>query len=239
MRIRRVLRAAVHGVLPRGMRRVVVRGGIRYQLTRRGAIDRRLLKDGHWEPESILRFFNGARNRNARIFLDIGANIGYYSLLAARLGIFEEIHAIEPRAQHYRRLLWHINANNFGAAITTHNTAASAHARAMKITESERVVDAAGGEGEVITAKTLDEMFAYRGRDICIKMDVEGHEEEVICGARRLLAENNVFMQMEILGENTEYACRLLAQGFALTDRTGDEFYFTRNAPATKPPAES
>ena len=57
--------------------------------------------------------------------MDIGANFGYYSLLAAKTGDFADIHAIEPHPETHRRLLMQIGANGWEKKITPHNIAAS------------------------------------------------------------------------------------------------------------------
>ncbi len=116
-RLRRACRRLMLAIFPRKMTRQFVRGGLHYKLDGMG-MNSRLFGDGHWEPKQIEYFFNTARERGANVFLDAGANIGYYSLLAARLGIFDEIHALEPEPETYQKLLWHISANKFDSKIT-------------------------------------------------------------------------------------------------------------------------
>lgn len=231
-RIRRGVRKVWHSLLPRKMERVVVRGGIRYMLNGYEPVCRWLLKQGHWEPDAVVRFFNLARERGAEVFLDLGANFGYYSLLAARLGIFDKIHAFEPHPQTYRRLLWHIRANNFEGVITPHNVAASDSACEMQMwvmdknnSGSALIVDNhKGGDAVAVSAAPLDSLFAFRGRKIAVKMDVEKHELAAVAGMEKLLANNNVIAQIEIL--ETDSLLKLLARGLLLTDRLGDDFYF-------------
>ena len=251
-RLRRLLRKVWHSLLPRKMTRVVTRGGIRYALNNYEPENRAVLKNGFWEANSSVYFFNAARKRGASVFLDVGANFGYYSLLAARLGIFDEIHAFEPHPETYQRLLWHIRANNFEGVITPHNVAASDASREMrmnpmgagwsggmqvfgdtpraapedepewhKLFSSEKT-----GETLPIDAMRLDDMFAFSGRKIAAKIDVEGHELAAVKGMEKLLADNDVFLQIEIFAFNTAEIKDMQSHGLTVTHRCGEDFYF-------------
>lgn len=131
--LRRAARMAWHKILPADMERKIVRSGLRYKVNRKEGAHRMMIRRGYLESEQVVFLFNEARNRAAEVFLDIGANFGYYSLLAAKLGGFSGIHAVEPHPQTYERLLWHIRANGFDGAITPHNVAASSAARKMRM----------------------------------------------------------------------------------------------------------
>ena len=230
----RALRTLWYFVLPRGMTRHVTIGGIRYRLTAREKVDRALLKRGYWERNQILFFFNEARRRGARVFLDVGASFGYYSLLAARLGIFDEIHAIEPHPETYRRLLWHIKANNFENVITPHNVAAGASAREMRMraniagrSDFQQVSeDSSLPDSIAIKSAPLDSLLALRGKNICAKIDVEGCEISALDGARELLANNRCFLQVEIWPGNSPDIAKIMSRGLSLVRHHGDDFYF-------------
>ena len=255
LRLRRLLRKVWHSLPPRKATRVVTRGGIRYALNNREPETRAVLKNGFWEANSSVYFFNAARKRGAKVFLDIGANFGYYSLLAARLGIFDEIHAFEPHPETYRRLLWHIRANNFEGVITPHNVAASDASREMrmnpmgagwsggmqvfgdtpraapedepewhKLFSSEKT-----GETLPVDAAPMDDMFAFNGRKIAAKIDVEGHELAAVKGMKKMLAGNDVFLQIEIFAFNTAEIKEMQSRGLTVTHRCGDDFYFVNN----------
>ena len=235
-RIRRGLRKVWHFLLPHNIPRVVTRGGIRYFLYYNDCVDNYLLRKGQWEPGQVVFFFNEARRRGARVFFDIGANFGYYSLLAARLGIFDEIHAFEPHPETYQRLLWHINANKFDGVITPHNVATSDGAGEMRMNIAK---DGNSGGRHVFTdgsnapsgtvaikARTLDSMFSFHGRNICAKIDVEGHEMQTINGARELLARNKSLLQVEVWGHKAPLITDIASRGFKLLRYEGGDFYF-------------
>ena len=50
--------------------------------------------------------------------------------------------------------------------------------------------------------KIADQKFNFHKKNICIKIDVEGHEIYVIEGIKRLIKNNNVFLQIEIFNSN-------------------------------------
>ena len=246
-RIRRALRIAGHSLLPHNITRTAIIGGIRYRLKYREMSG--LIRKGSMERHQIVFFFNEARRRGARVFFDIGANVGYYSLLAARLGIFDEIHAFEPHPVVYQKMLRLIKDNNFEGAITPHNIAVSdADGELRMQADGMQIIDSPAGEfhpmrtrayessraahhGSVtIKAARLDSLFALRGKNICAKIDVEGHEEEALGGMRELLAHNNAFLQIEIWPVNTKRVTDIASRGFALTYHIDDDFYFVKES---------
>ena len=229
-RIRRGLRKIYHRLLPRSMTRFVMRGGIHYACPY-STFMRRIVDNGHLEREQPEFLFNESRRRGARVFLDVGANFGYYSLLAARLGVYDEIHAIEPHPDIYKQLLWHIKANNFEGVITPHNVAASdktANVRFSAVASPLARVceDDSAPDAISVKAAPLDSIFDFRGRNICLKIDVEGHELAALNGMKDLLANNRAFMQIELWHENTPFIAELLSRELSIIGHYHEDFYF-------------
>ena len=224
-RIRRGARKGLQWLLPNSMMRSITRGGMHYIIPNFTAI----VADGYEERRQLVFFFNEARRRGARVFLDVGAHFGYYSLLAARLGIFDEIHAFEPHPKTYKWLLRHIKLNNFEGVITPHNVAASDKDGELLIHGMQiHDKDSAPADSIAIKAVPLDSIFDFRGQNICLKIDVEGHETAALDGAKNLLANNKPFMQIEIWHENTPLIADMLARGYSLIGHYKDDFYFVK-----------
>ena len=230
-RIRRAARIIGHRLLPRNMPRGFCRAGVRYFLSRRDAAG--LMLKGEWEREQVVYFFNEVRRRECDVFFDIGAHFGLYSLLAAKVGDFAEMHAFEPHPETYRKLQAHIRINSFAAGIKTHNVAASDKTGEMFIwtpnNPSNCRVSADKPEGKAavaIKAAALDSMLDFNGRNIAIKMDVEGHEVAALQGMPRLLSRNKIFLQVEIWGSQMDSFHWLQANGFHCVHRVADDFYF-------------
>ncbi|MEX1020138.1 MAG: FkbM family methyltransferase [Litorilinea sp.] len=139
--------------------------------------------------------------------IDIGANIGYYVLLAAsKIGPQGKIYAIEPVASTIAILRKNLELNHLDNVVTE-CVALSSHAgeATMQVTEkrnwaslahenlkSDRAVSAQQGTYETITVptKTLDRFVEEHeiGSVNFLRMDVEGYETEIIQGASQTLA---------------------------------------------------
>jgi FkbM family methyltransferase len=74
--------------------------------------------DGFAGYESGTPHFFLDRCRSARVGLDIGANVGYYSILAALANPDAEVVAFEPVPQLYDRLVRNIELNQLTSRIT-------------------------------------------------------------------------------------------------------------------------
>jgi FkbM family methyltransferase len=133
-------------------------------------------------------------------FLDIGANVGYYTALAlSTMKGNGRIIALEPDPENYRFLQKTIEANATscsGVVITTVPAAASDRAGRMTLfTSSDNRGDNrlyanqladAQCDVEVLTVDSLLEQMNVTAVDF-IKMDVQGYEGFVIRGMRKIL----------------------------------------------------
>ena len=125
------------------------------------------------------------------VFIDVGANIGYYTLLAAsRLGAQGKIFAFEPGAANCELLQKSVVHNGFSIVQLFPNAVAdSARTVGLTMDDSNGVINAtAPSEGlELVTAVALDEALANQNRIDLIKMDIEGAEGLALRGATQLL----------------------------------------------------
>ena len=86
-----------------------------YPATRDKFISAALQTDGIWEPY-ITPLLQGALTEYPKsLLIDVGANIGYYSLLAARMG--HTAIAVEPKEENLLRLQMGVDLNNVGSKI--------------------------------------------------------------------------------------------------------------------------
>jgi FkbM family methyltransferase len=133
-------------------------------------------------------------------FVDGGANIGYFTMLAAmRVGESGRIDAIEPEPDNRQRLIENIERNGFKHRIHVHDVALADAAGGAVI---HRFDDAgnranhgcssmfAGGQQPlhstpIQTAKLDDILLGYVPR--LIKLDIEGSEPWAVAGAARTL----------------------------------------------------
>ena len=140
--------------------------------------------------------------RDGDICVDIGANIGACTALWASRNPSGKILAIEPHPASFQRLQENVRLNGWTHIECIHAAASSASGSieiGMTQESSMAVVGRkAFDQAETVPALTLDRLLEERGItrvDLC-KIDVEGHEVEVLKGAfgtlshiRRLIIE--------------------------------------------------
>ncbi|MFA6490151.1 MAG: FkbM family methyltransferase [Candidatus Micrarchaeia archaeon] len=135
-------------------------------------------------------------NKNVwgKVFIDAGANVGAFSLVAARMGA-RRIYAFEPLFPTYKVLCRNIIANGLSGKVVPINCALGEAAGSGKLSYSTSCdggasLVALGSRRHAMQVKirTVDGFMAKRGRLDFLKIDVEGFEAEVLRGARKTLA---------------------------------------------------
>ena len=183
-----------------GLRLVDVQGFKMYVDPRDSVVASHLIANGVWEPEET-RLFRERVWRDA-VVIDVGANIGYYSLLAAQAGA--TVYAFEPEPHNFDLLQRNVALNGF-------------EVRAFQVGAADKrgtmplFVDIANAgahslvQGAVphrghrldVELVPLDDLAIDTER-LVIKMDVQGAEGLVCQGARRLLSrpcDTTIFME--------------------------------------------
>jgi len=157
------------------------------------------------------------------VFFDVGANVGFYALHAARLMQTGCVYAFEPEPENFARLRKNCELNGFERRVKLHMLAVSDTVGRAVFFKCDRnsgwgnltgFPDVLDSEIEVKTT-TIDDFCRCEGisRIGFLKIDVEGHEPQVVAGASRMLAEkriDNVFA--EYVG------CRLPSFGCSFRD---------------------
>lgn len=127
---------------------------------------------------------------------DIGANIGYYTILFSQLASAGRVFAVEPTAT-AKMLRANLQHNGVGNA-EVHEIALAARTGERE----DRIFRLWGTEGEVRTYPfyALDDLIAKHGieRVDCLKIDVDSFDFEVLRGAERTLAEHNPVVVVEL-----------------------------------------
>lgn len=220
----RVLRPIVNRLLPRRPMAVrVVAGPARGM---RLVIEPRSEKyywRGGYEPtvaKAMTRFL-----RPGSTFWDVGAHVGYTSLIGCRLvGPMGHVHAFEPMQANLKRLT-EVTRLNSVPNLNIHPVAVSdTHAtRLLHRNESSSMwsLVSPGPAGQWVTCVTLDAMLASLGPPDLVKIDVEGAELLVLAGAERLLGLHPILIVELLMDANRIQAEALLAGWtFERLDRT-------------------
>jgi FkbM family methyltransferase len=151
---------------------------------------------GEWEPD-LTRFITG-RLADDDVFVDVGANIGYYSLLAAAcVGPNGTVVAIEASPAVAAGLRANLIANHAQKTVRVENKAASSTAGSLTTYAGPAhnvgmttTVESHGLQAESsVEALPLTELLttAEVAAARLIKIDVEGAEPDVVAGMRGLI----------------------------------------------------
>ena len=160
-------------------------------------------------------------------FVDVGANAGSYTVLAAG-AVGATTIAIEPVPTTFERLLDNVHVNRLTGLVSCVNCGAGEIAGELRFTAGADTMNHALAPHEstsnsvVVPVRRLDDLVPT-DRPVLIKLDVEGFEAAVVAGARELLRGGNVVALLaELNGSGARYGYddeRLHAelQSFGLT----------------------
>lgn len=131
--------------------------------------------------------------RPGDLFIDVGANVGAYTVLAIATGA--DVQSYEPDPAAFMRLSDNVNLNRAAQRATLRNVAAGAASADITMTSDLDTmnhvlpVDAHhGGRTLSVPAVRLDDDLPRDTRCRVLKIDVEGYESQVLAGAPALLA---------------------------------------------------
>lgn len=188
----------------------------------------RVLGRGELDIEAALLSMLGAGD----VFYDIGANIGWYSVLAARVvGPSGSVLAFEPSLENALLAQQNAAVNGLGnvtvvpAALTDHDgwmsfiTQGSLEGRLDLEGGSGGAAPEAGSDGAnrlLVPVAALDTWLGLTGQPAptLVKIDVEGAEVGVLRGMRRTLQEARPTIIVELHGTQEGVADELDAAGY-------------------------
>ena len=189
----------------------VRRGGVNWSLNLREGIDFAIYLTGYFEPRTVAAYRRLLAPGSVAV--DIGANMGAHTLhLSGCVGRDGHVLAFEPTAEAYCRLTRNIAINpELSRRIKAMQTMlvaapdmnldpilyASWPLHSPSDTHDLHLGVALSTEGANIS--TLDDAVAATGLDRVdlIKLDVDGHELDVLRGARRILKQHHPAIVME------------------------------------------
>jgi len=189
-----------------------------------------LMLDGYWEM--WLTEVIAERVKPGMVVADIGANLGYYTVLMADLvGVAGKVHAFEPNPRMVERMCMSLEVNGLGRQVEVHNIALGEdeNQRLMFVVPPHEPKNAYitpyGGTlpegGTSLHAQRLDSSTAWREIEFA-KIDVEGAEQLVWAGARGLLENGKLkTVILEFAGarytDPSGFLEQVLAPGFSLS----------------------
>jgi len=147
--------------------------------------------------------------RSGDLFVDVGANIGAYSILAASLQGTRCV-AFEPSSDTYPLLVENVELNDYASRVATRRVAVGRERREILLTSSlDTVNHVTSTEGslsrESVPVLTLDDALEGEGATL-IKIDVEGYETAVVEGAAETLSNERLLaLVLEMNGSGARY----------------------------------
>lgn len=185
-----------------------------------------LMMEGYWEPWISVCFARVFRYLKPKSLVNVGANVGYYALLASALDPAVRVDAYEPQPKLARLVRRSATINGFGG-LTVHEAAVGAAPGAARLqlfgdyygSATVVGVDAAGPGSFEVPVVTLDE--ADDSPIEALFIDAEGYEYEVMQGAaRRIDAAQNCVAFLEFsasrYGRKAEFVDFIVARGFSI-----------------------
>jgi len=226
----RLFRALLNRAAPAGVHPVQVASGELAGMWL--LLDLQVDKDlwlGTYEPQLAAAIHRFARPGS--VVYDLGANVGYATLLLARaVGPSGQVFAFEPLPENLERLRGAISHNGLGPSITVVPAAvgASPGPATFLVHASGGMGRLEGGEGRrdgfissaAVDVTTMDDFVFSQGHPApgLIKMDLEGGEGAALRGMLRLLRERRPCLLIELHGAQAaaEAAGELRAAGYRL-----------------------
>jgi FkbM family methyltransferase len=207
-----------------------------------------ILRTGHYEPESLdlaLRLMSTTPG----LFVDVGANFGWYSCAVAAVAGSTVI-AIEPDSANCAALRANIRRNGFRNAVVV-NTAAGIGfdigkmVRRADANSGTMAIDPIGApdacDGNWVAMVSLDHLLRRiidpPERPVLIKIDVEGFEPQVLAGLdlagpfrpRNIIMEYEAALSEKAWGGRAGVQAFFSSRGYDVLDVTGRPLAADRN----------
>ncbi len=199
---------------------------------------------GLYEPELALAVESYVKP--GMLCCDLGANIGYFSLLMA--SAHAQVYAFEPFPKNHAMLARNVSENHFGEQIKVFQAAVLDKSGPVRLfmdeNESDYVamfVSADGGSTSgfrhlEIEAVELDRVVPQDRKVSCIKMDIEGSEPLAVAGMRRILERDHprIFFEFNTRairehadGDPGKFLETLQRNGYSIATLDGNTFSYS------------
>ena len=233
-------RKLVHNTLRRlGVRSYVVNAqGARFRIDTEDYVDRAVVMFGMWDETQLERLATLATAQRFDALLDIGANTGFYSVMFAVKNLCPRIIAFEPDPGNYARLMANLRLNDLTERIKVVPLALGDRAGEAKLYEGgshnrgESTIavpeQTPQDKSHQVRVARLDDLYAFSGQRLMLKIDVEGYEFEVLAGMAGTLRDNACYVQIEHYGSRHDDLKAVFAGlGYRYLDTYDIDLYFT------------
>jgi FkbM family methyltransferase len=145
----------------------------------------------------------GQLNINS-IVVDVGANIGYYTLQMAQRA--KKVYAIEPNKICFEILKKNVKENNLKNVVLINKAAGDKKEKKYLMRDEENLgnskiqsnpTKSPFDKGDFVLTETLDNILINEQYISLIKIDTQGYEPEVIKGAKNIIKRNRPILFLE------------------------------------------
>ena len=187
------------------------RRGARFLLHPQNWIDNRIFAGAAFERAQISAARTAIAERKIDTLIDIGANIGFYTVLLGRMPQITRVIAFEPVRRNYAQLMGNVFVNGLSSKVDAHRLAlgaargtadihidpTSTGVSRIDLATTARRSDAFA-DRETIEIAVFDDVCQLQGRRAFVKIDVEGGAVGVLQGMTAFLAANDAIFQIEL-----------------------------------------
>ncbi len=187
-----------------------------FEIDIRESIERKTYFIREYEKKRMEQLHLFSKTNNSEILIDIGANIGFYSILSSDR--FKQIYSFEPNERNFKVLKKNIENNklknieilNFGLGENEEVLIGNSNTKGELFQTSGFAINKDNKKGERVLVKRGDDVLHFQNNTLTIKIDVEGFEFFVLKGLKNILVNNRCILQIEIWEKNNDEVYRFL-----------------------------
>ena len=205
-----------------------------FEIDIRESIERKTYFISEYEKKRMDQLHHFSKKINSEVLIDIGAHIGFYSILSSHL--FEQLYSFEPNERNFKVLKKNIDKNklknikisNFGLGEKEEVLIGNSNTKGELFQTSGFAINKDNKKGESVILKKGDDVLQFKNKTLTIKIDVEGFEFFVLKGLKNNLINNSCFLQIEIWEKNNDEVHRFLnSLGYRMIDLIDGDTYFS------------
>ena len=207
----------ISGTRARGIKLVALDGFELYVYEHDWDIGEHIIETRQYEPQ--VTAFLKRHLQEGMTFVDVGANIGYFTLMAATLvGRSGRTIAVECNPRNCELIYMSLHRSGFDDVLV-YPFAVSDTRKLMSFTSgfSNGVVNELAEDDQeavIVPAVTLDSLLINEPRIDIIKMDIEGSEAKAWQGMRQVIEKHRPVIMMEFFPSLLEWISEIKAEEF-------------------------
>ena len=205
-----------------------------FEIDIRESIERKTYFIKEYEKKRMVQLHLFSKRINSEILIDIGANVGFYSILSS--GRFGQIYSFEPNERNFRVLNKNIDNNklnniqtfNIGLGEKEEVLFGDSKTKGELFQTSGFAISKDNQKGEKVLIKKGDDVLKLKNKTLTIKIDVEGFEPYVLMGLKNTLVNNWCILQIEIWPKNNDEVHKFLKSlGYKMINSIDGDTYFS------------